>query len=71
VTHVATKNVKVVFGFDPQPVFQSDRLDLQVNAEETKYFYMLVTVRQMNNIKLVNKAFENVKFVYLGKTVLK
>jgi len=36
VTHVATKNVKVVFGFGPQPVFEFDRLDLQVNAEETK-----------------------------------
>lgn len=34
--------------------------------------YVLVTVRQMNNIKLVNKAFENVvKFIYLGKTVTK
>jgi len=36
VTHVATKIVKVIFGFDPRPVFEFDRLDLQVNAEETK-----------------------------------
>jgi len=27
VTHVATKNVKVVFGFGPRPVFKFDRLD--------------------------------------------
>jgi hypothetical protein len=36
VTHVATKNVKVVFGFGPRPVFEFDTLDLKVNGEETK-----------------------------------
>lgn len=31
-----------------------------------------LAVRQMDNIKLTNKAFENViKFIYLGKTVTK
>jgi hypothetical protein len=53
----------------------SMEVGLEVNAEKTKYEYMLMSryqnAGQNHNIKVANRAFENVaQFTYLGKIVI-